>query len=183
MSDFVLANLNERTDVIKDIKKYLANYTRQDVIAINTRERLKKVAGEVTKNVLFYLAGGQVVQFLFRKNGDIVKIKINRREYPTAGHLIYAEKDIFRMALKEIAQTISTTQRHFELKKAKSDKKISQPHQYGKDANKSPATPISKSKRIELLEQMSVDLDDQIQKKQADLELLTQQYTQMGGIV
>ena len=185
MQDFVLANLNERTDVIKDIKKYLVSYTRQDVIAINTSERLKKVAGEVTKNVLFYLSGGQQLQFLFRKNGDIVKVKINSREYPTAGHLMYEEKEIFRTALKEIAQTISKTQRNFELRKAKSDKKAGQvggmPHKDGTDAGKSPKTVISKPKRIEILEEMNTALDDEIAQKQSTLEHLTQQYAQMGG--
>lgn len=178
--NFVLAELNENTPVIKDIKKYLKQFTGQVVTSVNTSERLKKVAGEPTKNIYFYLAGGQIVEFLFRKNGDIVKVKINKKEHPTAGHLIYDEKSIFKTAIEEISQKIKKTQRAFEERKARADKKTASEvgstatHKDGKDAGN-----VKQKVTIASLTELQAELDEKITQKESQLSLLKQEYDQL----
>lgn len=183
MSDFSLASLNERHPIIKEIKKHLVKSTGQDITSINTSEKLKKVAGETTKNITFHLAGGQTVGFLFRKNGDIVKVKINKKEQPIAGYLIFDEKSIFQTAITELGEKINNKQRAFELAKARSDRKkageieATVSHKDGKDAIK---TTLSKAKQIEQLHQDIEQIDEQIAQKQSQLDLLNKEFEQLS---
>lgn len=183
MSDFSLVKLNERHEIIKEIKKHLKKSTKQDVISINIDERLKKVAGEATKNTCFDLAGGQKVEFLFRKNGDIIKVKINGREHPTAGHLMYDDKSIFKIAVEEIGEKIQRNQRKYERDLARRDKKNAgevgaiATHKDGTDASK---TTLSKAKQIEQMDARTIELDEQITQKEGQLQLLKQEYEQLS---
>lgn len=181
MKEFSLAELNERHQIIKEIKKHLSQSTEQDVIEINTREKLKKIAGETTKNVIFHLAGGQIVEFLFRKNGDIIKVRINKRDQPTAGHLIFDEKSIFQQAIFELGEKITKNQRAFELRKARVDKKNADDvgstatHKDGKDA-----TTQNKAKQIADLSERVETLDRLIEQKQGQIEILKREYEQLA---
>lgn len=118
MPAFNLNNLSETTPLIKALKQGLAKAIGQ-AITYTVVQRVKRTAGESTKDVDFTLENGQKITVVIRQSGDVVRVKLNNKDFPMAGDLDPAYKPTFNEALREIATKVKTGQTAFEKRRAR----------------------------------------------------------------
>lgn len=118
MPAFNLNTLSETTPLIKAIKLGLAKATGQ-AISYTVIQKVKRLSGESTKDVDFTFENGQKVTVVIRQSGDVVRVRVNDKEFPMSGDLDPDYKPTFNDAIKEIAQKVKTGQSAFEKRRAR----------------------------------------------------------------
>lgn len=96
MAGFDLVNVSESSPLVKKFSDAIAKATGQMVISF-IAQKMKKVAGEATKDLDFNLENGQVVTLVVRTDGDVVRTKLNGRDLPLKSELFHFSADSFAL--------------------------------------------------------------------------------------
>lgn len=110
---FSLASMNESSKNVKKFKDALEKASGQKA-AFVTIDKMKKTAGEVSKDLHFGLENGQKVTFVIRKDGDAFRVRLNDKDLPLTGDLDPDYKPTFNAAIKEIAGAVRGNQSKFD---------------------------------------------------------------------
>lgn len=116
MPAFNLNSLSETTPLIKTLKTGLQKAIGE-AITSTVFQKVKRVAGESTRDVDLKLENGQKITVIIRQSGDVVRVKVNDKDFPMSGDLDPDYKPTFNESLKEIAQKIKTGQSAFETRR------------------------------------------------------------------
>jgi hypothetical protein len=171
---FDFDGLSEQTPLIKKIKDGLTKAAGQSIPYV-TINKPKRVAGASTKAVDFGLENGQVVSFIIRQQGDVMRIAINGKDAPMAGDLSPEYAKTFNAALAEIADAIRKAQAAFD--KKKSQEKVAIPQTKDEQGRRPPQ---NTTQQIKKLVQDEALLDEKMAQKTEARDLLKQQVDTMG---
>lgn len=94
MAQFDIASVNANSPLIEKFKKEFERVVGQAIVAYEA-QKMKRVAGEATKDLEFYLENGQMVTLVIRSNGDVVRVKLNKKDLPISADLWHFSADSF----------------------------------------------------------------------------------------
>lgn len=94
MASFDLVNVSDASPLVKKFSQAIAKATGQIVVAF-IAQKMKKIAGESTKDLDFNLENGQSVTLVVRTDGDVVRVKINGKATPLKNELFHFSADSF----------------------------------------------------------------------------------------
>lgn len=169
-----LADITEKTPLVKDFSKRLAKSTKQK-IAILEVEKVKRVSGASVRPVNMVLENGQTVKIYLRlaaEDGalDLIRMDINDKNVPLTGDFDNSYKPSFEQSVDGVANIINTGQKAFQTKRAKM--KIRSPSAGARPMNKS-------QQKAALLENVK-ELDAVIATKTAEKQTLQAQLEQLN---
>ena len=186
MASFDLVNVSESSPLVKKFSDAIAKATGQIVISF-IAQKMKKVAGESTKDLDFNLENGQVVTLVVRTDGDVVRTKLNGRDLPLKSELFHFSADsfalltpataklslaaneadrkspaaVFAKAVAEIAERVRKNQASFDKRRAQEKIKPVK-HTTGGGSSSTSVTGTTKAVRLNL-----ENLDKEIVEKTA----------------
>lgn len=191
MANFELNKVNEDHSLAQQFKTAFQKATGQQVVAIITG-KIKKIAGEATKDLDFQLENGQAVTLVVRTDGDIVRVKLNGKDLPLKNELWHFSPDsyqftastptmglpmnnqdrfshasVFAKAVNEIAERVRANQAAFDKRMA--GQKVNIPKPAGQ---RSGGSVTAQSKEVKL---RISSIDERITQKKALRDDLQQQ--------
>lgn len=166
---FEFSGLSEHSPLIKKIKDGLGHATGQSIPYV-TVHKAKRLSGAATKSVDFGLENNQVVTFVVRQLGDVMRVAINGKDFPMAGDLSPDYLPTFKAALTEIGDAVRLGQKGFD--KRQSQEKVKIGTTTDGDGRQSPQNTTQQIKRI--LDDETL-IDQQLVEKTGARDLLLQQ--------
>lgn len=196
MAQFDLVNITDSTAIVAQVKQHLAKATGQQIIAF-IANKLKKQAGESTKELDFVLENGQTVTLVVRTDGDVVRVKLNKKDLPLKNELFALNFETFKTitpvmtshllgtgvranhqvgmvkAIEEIAARVRANQAAFDKRRAKEDSGIEKAIKARAGSGSGSVASQTKAKRTNIS-----GLDEQIARKTALRDDLKQKVEQ-----
>lgn len=196
MAQFDLVNITDSTAIVAQVKQHLAKATGQQIIAF-IANKLKKQAGESTKELDFVLENGQTVTLVVRTDGDVVRVKLNKKDLPLKNELFALNFETFKAitpvmtshllgtgvranhqvgmvkAIEEIAARVRANQAAFDKRRAKEDSGIEKAIKARAGSGSGSVASQTKAKRTNIS-----GLDEQIARKTALRDDLKQKVEQ-----
>lgn len=168
-----LADITEKTPLVKDFSKRLAKSTKQ-AIAILEVEKVKRVSGASVRPVNMVLENGQTVKIYLRLMTeeaaiDLIRLDINGRNVPLTGDFDNSYKPSFNQSVDGVANIINTGQKAFQTKRAKMKIRSSS----------AGAKPMNKSQQKAALIEAAKELDTIIATKTTKKQTLEAQLEQL----
>ena len=168
---FLLSDLSDQHELIKDIKDILEKSTQQK-IAFAMVGKLTKTAGVSVKDVIFNLENGQSLILTFRTDGDIIKTVLNKKNMPISKAMDYDDMPSFKSGIEELALKIKANQPKFDAQRNK--QRVVIPYDPSK-------RPLSQEKQHEKIKAESDELDKLLAEKTENLTKLQQERAQLEG--
>lgn len=106
MANFDLANISESSPLVQQFKQRIGKATGQMVTSF-IAQKMKKVAGEATKDLDFILENGQTITLVVRTDGDVVRVKLNGKDLPLKNELFHFSADAFQLVTAKKAGNYS----------------------------------------------------------------------------
>ena len=165
-----LSAITAKTPLVKDFVARLAKSAKQ-AIPIVEIEKTKRLAGATVRPVLMVLENGQEARIYLRLAGegdklDIYRIDLNTKQIPISGDFDNSYKPSFNLSVDAIAAMITSGQKAFTAKMAKTKTKA---------APKTGSAPKNIAQQHKEALEQSADLDKVIAAKTKEKEQLTEQ--------
>lgn len=155
---FVLAELDENHELIKRIVKILEKGTRQKTVYVFA-DKMTKKAGVATKRVNITFEEGQELGLVFRTDGDVIQLFINKKNTPIRNAIDYDNEKGFNDAIEDLALKIKAGQEKFNVQRRNA--KVVIPR------TKAPSLTVRK--RIQMARDALSEIDDALKLRREDL--------------
>jgi len=106
MANFDLVNISENSPLVKQFMQRIGKATGQLVTSF-IPQKMKKVAGEATKDLDFIVENGQTITLVVRTDGDVVRVKLNGKDLPMKNELFHFSADAFQVMTPKQAGNFS----------------------------------------------------------------------------
>lgn len=163
-----LADLTEKTPLVKDFSQYLAKSVGEAIVAIVVN-KAKRISGVSATPVDFNLENGQVVTAYIRvvdEKYDMYRVDVNGKQLPTTGDLDNEYKPSFKKSVDEIANFVKRGQAGFDKKQASTKVRV---------ASSNRNASVSMAKQIQELKVQSQELDNQLTNAEQTEKTLVEQ--------
>lgn len=163
-----LADLSEKTPLIKDFSQYLAKSVGESIVT-TVISKAKRISGVSATPIDFNLENGQVVTAYIRvvdEKYDMYRVDVNGKQLPTTGDLDNTYKPSFKKSVDEIANFVKKGQAAFDKKQAGTKVRV---------ATSNRNASVSAAKQIQELKVQSKELDQQITTAEQTEKTLAEQ--------
>lgn len=162
-----LADLSEKTPLIKDFSQYLAKSVGESIVT-TVIGKAKRISGVSATPVDFNLENGQVVTTYIRvidDKFDMYRVDVNGKQLPTTGDLDNEYKPSFKKSVDEIGNFVKRGQAGFDKKQASTKVRVAS----SRNAS------VSMAKQIQELKVQSKELDNQLATAEQTEKTLVEQ--------
>ena len=179
-----LSDITEKTPLVKDFIQRLAKTTKQAVVTTIVG-KVKRTGGVSALPIVINLENGQVVTIYTRiitdinqdikvvrpqpprYTPDIFRVDVNGKQMPTTGDFSNDYKPSFNKSVDEVAQFIAQGQKAFDTKRT-----ALKPARIGGQSET-----MTQKKQLDELTAKAVELDQQIEIKQGEKQVLQDKLT------